>query len=91
MATLGLPRVTSIKCTFYLFPGSAGIFGPYREKNLARHGIRARAGIRANNRRAQAGLKISGLKKPGLQNRHAARPGPVQIPVADIISIYYVF
>ena len=65
-------------------------FRPGPGKNLARPGIRARAGFRAQNRRApktraenrraRAGLKTAGLRKPGLQNRRAGRPGPVPIP-----------
>ena len=41
---------------------------------------------RAENHRARAGLKIAGLKKPGLQNHRAGRPGPVPIPVYNNTS-----
>ena len=36
-----------------------------------------------SNLRARAGLKTTGLRKPGLQNRRAGRPGPVPIPRSD--------
>ena len=60
-----------------------------RRAGLARQRIPGsgdfRAGLRAENcrdkkPRARAGLKIAGVKNPGLQNRRAARSGPVPIP-----------
>ena len=58
-------------------------FRPGPGKNLARPGIRARAGFRAPKTRAENRRARAGLRKPGLQNRRAGRPGPVPIPGSD--------
>ena len=62
------------------FPGRAGILGPDRAPGS--YGRAPKTG--AENRRARAGLKTAGLRKPGLQNRRAGRPGPVPIPVQKL-------